>query len=60
MSNTMVKYNTLDLQAVLSKKTEIVSSEKALREVEPVSWSDDVMQSQKKVVVKKGTKISHL
>jgi len=60
MSNTMVKYNTLDLQAVLSKKTEIVSSEKALREVEPVSWSDDVIQSQKKVVVKKGTKISHL
>lgn len=56
MSNDSVKYNTLDLQAVLSKKSKIVSSEKALREVEPVSWSDEVMQSQKKVVVKKGTR----
>jgi len=56
MSDTTVKYNTLDLQALLSKKSKIVSSEKALREVEPVSWSDDVMQSQKKVVVKKGTR----
>ena len=56
MSDTSVKYNTLDLQALLSKKSKIVSSEEALREVEPVSWSDDVMQSQKKVVVKKGTR----
>ncbi len=56
MSDTTVKYNTLDLQALLSKKSKIVSSEEALREVEPVSWSDDVMQSQKKVVVKKGTR----
>ena len=56
MSNASIKYNALDLQAVLSKKSKIVSSEEALREVEPVSWSDDVMQSQKKVIVKKGTK----
>lgn len=56
MSDTTVKYNTLDLQVLLSKKSKIVSSEEALREVEPVSWSDDVMQSQKKVVVKKGTR----
>ena len=56
MSNASVKYNTLDLQTVLSKKSKIVSSEEALREVEPVSWSDDVMQSRKKVVVKKGTR----
>ena len=56
MSDTTVKYNTLDLQVLLSKKSKIVSSEEALHEVEPVSWSDDVMQSQKKVVVKKGTR----
>lgn len=56
MSNASIKYNALDLQAVLSKKSKIVSSEEALREVEPVSWSDDVMQSKKKVIVKKGTK----
>lgn len=56
MSDTTVKYNTLDLQVLLSKKSKIVSSEEALREVDPVSWSDDVMQSQKKVVVKKGTR----
>ena len=54
MSNTTVKYNTFDLKALLSKKTTIVSYEEALREVEPVSWSDDVMQLQKEVVVKKG------
>lgn len=54
MSDTTVKYNTLDLKTLLSRKSKIVSSEKALRAVEPVSWGDDVMQSQKKVVVKKG------
>ena len=56
MSDTTVEYNTLDLKALLSKKSKIVSSEEALHEVELVSWSDDVMQSKKKVVVKKGTK----
>lgn len=56
MSDTTVKYNTLDLQALLSKKSNIVFSEEALREVEPVSWGDDVMQLQRKVVVKKGTR----
>lgn len=56
MSDITVKYNTLGLQALLSKKSKIISSEEALRELEPVSWSDDVMQPQKKVVVKKGTR----
>ncbi len=53
MSDTTVKYNTLDLQALLSKKSKIVSSEEALHEVEPISWSDDVIQSQKKITVAK-------
>lgn len=56
MSNALEKYNTLNLQTLMSKKSKIVSSEEALHEIEPVSWSDEVMQSQKKIIVKKGTK----
>ena len=57
MSDTTVKYNTLDLQILLSKKSKIVSSKEALCEVEPVFWSDDVIQSQKKITVKKITRV---
>lgn len=49
-------YNTLDLQALMSKKAKTVSSEEALREVEPVPWDEEVLQSQQKVTVVKGTR----
>ena len=47
-------YNTLDLQTLMLKKAKTVSSEEALREVEPVQWNEEVMQSQQKVTVVKG------
>ena len=56
MGNTLAKYNTLDLCALMGKKSKIVSSDEALKNVRPIEWSDDVMQGKKKVVVTKSTR----
>lgn len=46
--NTM---KTLDLNKLTDKKNIIVSSEKALKDVTPINWSDDVLSGKKKVKV---------
>lgn len=51
MSNVMERYATLDLQALSRKKSKIVSSQEALRDVKPVEWDKDVMQGKRKVIV---------
>lgn len=56
MGNTVVKYNTLDLCTLMGKKSKIVSSEEALKNVKPIEWSDDVIQGKKKVLVTKSTR----
>jgi hypothetical protein len=42
---------SLDLSVLNSKKTAIVSSAEALREVTPINWSKSVLSGEKKVVV---------
>ena len=49
MSNVMEKYATLDLQALMRKNGKIISSEEALKDVQPVDWGKDVLQGKKKV-----------
>ena len=56
MGNTMAKYNTLDLCALMGKKSKIVSSEEALKNTKPIEWDDDVIQGKKKVLVTKSTR----
>lgn len=51
MSNVMEKYATLDLQALMRKNGKIISSEEALKDVQPVDWGKDVLQGKKKVTV---------
>ena len=51
MSNTMKKYTALDLQILTKKKGKIVTSEEALKDVQPVEWGEDVLRGRKKVKV---------
>lgn len=46
-------YNTFDLNKIMQKKSKIVSSEDALKDVIPVEWSDEVLRGKEKVVLNK-------
>lgn len=56
MGNTTVKYNTLDLCALMGKKSKIVSSDEALKDIKPIEWGDEVVQGKKKVLATKSTR----
>ena len=53
MSNVAEKYNTLDLCALMKKKSRIVSSEEDLKDVKPVEWGKEVTEGKRKVIVAK-------
>lgn len=44
----------LDINKLLqTKKFEVISSEKALKDVIPIDWSEDVLSGKKKVILTK-------
>jgi len=47
------KYNTLDLNNLNNKKTKIVSSEEALKDISPINWSKEVLSGEKKINIDK-------
>lgn len=53
MSNAMKQYGTLDLQVLASKKSKIVSSQEALKDVKPIEWGNDVLRGEKRVIATK-------
>ncbi len=53
MSNMAEKYNTLDLCALMKKKSKVVSSGEALKDVKPVEWGKEVTDRKRKVLVSK-------
>jgi hypothetical protein len=46
----MKKFSIKEL--LKNKKTKIVSSEEALKDIIPVDWSEDVLSGKKKVIIK--------
>lgn len=53
-SSTMdnLTYPKIDFKQLLkNKKTTIVSSEEALKDVTPIDWSDDVLSGKKKIII---------
>jgi len=46
------KFKSLDLSKLNGKKSTIVSSEKALEDISPINWSNDVLSGKKKVLIK--------
>lgn len=49
--NANVVYAPLNLNLINNKHSKIVSSESALKDVTPISWSDDVISGKKKVTL---------
>lgn len=47
------EYNTFDLNVIMKKNAKVISSEEALKDVNPVEWSEDILQGKEKVVIKK-------
>lgn len=50
---TMENYRKLDMNAVMSKKGKIISSEEALRDIVPIEWDEEVLNGERKVVLTK-------
>lgn len=46
-------FKKLDLNKIANKKSIVVSSKDALRDVTPINWSDLVLSGKKKVIVEK-------
>lgn len=44
-------YKTINLEKLRSKKSIIVSSQEALKDVLPINWSNDVLLGKKKIEV---------
>lgn len=44
--------NGIDMSIIKSKKGRIITTEEALRDVKPVDWGRDVLDGEKKVIVK--------
>ncbi len=49
MNNKNLK--SLDLNKLKDKKTTIISSENALKDVTPIDWDEDVLSGKKKVTL---------
>jgi RimJ/RimL family protein N-acetyltransferase len=45
------KYNPLDMKILRSKESTTISSEEALKDIEPIDWSDEVLSGKKKVTL---------
>lgn len=42
---------SLDLSKLQNKKSVIISSKEALRDVTPITWSEEVLAGKKKIIV---------
>ncbi len=51
MEQHRTSYAALDLAGSARKKGKIVSSAQALKEVEPPSWSEEVLDGKKKITI---------
>lgn len=45
------KLKSLDLNKLKNKKATIISSEKALKEVTPINWNEDILSGEKKITL---------
>lgn len=50
-TNGGVIMKSLDLSLLKTKKTAIISSAEALKEVTPINWSNAVLSGKKKIIV---------
>lgn len=46
-------YRKLDMSKLANRKHQTMSSKEALKDIEPIKWSDDVINGKKKVTIGK-------
>lgn len=46
-------YKRLDLNKINKRVKKTISSEEALKDIEPIKWSKDILLGKKKVIIKK-------
>ena len=51
MDKKETQYAHFDLQILANKKSRIISSEEALKDVVPIDWGSEVLEGKKKVLV---------
>lgn len=51
MDKKETQYAHFDLQTLANKKSRIISSEEALKDVIPIDWGSEVLDGKKKVLV---------
>ena len=52
----MKEKKKLDLEKLKKRKRKILSTEEALKDIEPMVWSDEVLSREKKALVSIGTR----
>ena len=53
MSNSVMDYAALDLHSLAKKNIKVISSKKALENVNPIEWEEDILKGRKKITVAK-------
>ena len=51
MSGNLKPIQRLDLEKLKSRITKVISSEEALKDVEPMEWPEEVLSGKKKVII---------
>ena len=49
MSENMQTYRRLNVEKLKSRITKTISTEEALKDIEPIAWTDEVLSGQRKV-----------
>ncbi len=53
MNATVQEYGYLDLSKLRTRISKTISTEKALQDVTPINWSNDILYGEKKVQISK-------
>lgn len=53
MGKAAEQYATFDVRSLLSKKSSIVSSKEALKDVQAIKWEEEVLRGERTVVARR-------
>ena len=51
MSENLKSIQRLDMEKLKSRITKVISTEEALKDVEPMEWPEEVLSGKKKVII---------
>lgn len=51
MNNNLESNRRLDIERLKSRITKVISTEEALKDIEPMKWPEEVLNGEKKVII---------